>query len=73
MLDPRLAATLAGMDTPPKPVTSPCTLVCVMNTATHLCYGCHRTSEEIAGWSGYSEAQRAQILEQLKDRAKSAG
>jgi predicted Fe-S protein YdhL (DUF1289 family) len=73
LLDPRLAATLAAMNAPPKPVTSPCTLVCVMNPATQLCYGCSRTVEEIAGWSGYSEAERARVIEQLKDRAKSAG
>jgi predicted Fe-S protein YdhL (DUF1289 family) len=44
-----------------------------MNAATGLCYGCHRTVEEIAGWRGYSDAQRAAIMAQLKGREKSAG
>ena len=73
MLDPPLAATLHAMNAPPKPVTSPCTLVCTMNPATQLCYGCHRTIDEIADWSAYSDVERARILEQLKDRAKTAG
>lgn len=73
MLDPPLVATLGEMNAPPKPVASPCTLVCVMNPATGWCYGCSRTIDEIAGWSGYSEAQRTEVLEQLKDRAKSTG
>ena len=72
MLDPPLAATLGAMNAPPKAVASPCTLVCTMNPATGLCYGCHRTIEEIAGWSAYSDAERTRILEQLKDRAKTA-
>jgi predicted Fe-S protein YdhL (DUF1289 family) len=61
------------MNAPPKPVASPCTLVCAMNPATGWCYGCHRTIEEIAGWSAYSEVERAQVLERLKDRAKTTG
>lgn len=72
MLDPCLAATLGRMNSAPKPVTSPCTLVCTMNPDTGLCFGCHRTVEEIAGWRGYSDAQRAAIMAQLKGRGKSA-
>lgn len=61
------------MNSAPKPVATPCTLVCTMNAATGLCYGCHRTVEEIAGWRGYTDAQRAAIMAQLKGREKSAG
>jgi predicted Fe-S protein YdhL (DUF1289 family) len=73
LLEQRRIATLAPMTAPPKPVSSPCTLVCVMNPATGLCYGCHRTIEEIAAWSLYSDSERAVITADLKERAKSAG
>ena len=72
MLDPALTATLGAMSSAPKPVASPCTLVCTMNAVTGLCYGCHRTVEEIAGWRAYTDAQRAAIMAQLKGREKSA-
>ena len=32
-------------------VESPCVKVCVVDPRTGLCLGCHRTVEEIAGWS----------------------
>lgn len=73
MLNRARVATLSAMQTPPKPVASPCTLVCAINGETGFCYGCRRTIEEIAGWSRYSETQRADILDQLAERAKIAG
>lgn len=39
-------------------VASPCVGVCVINDDTGRCAGCHRTLDEVAAWSSYSEAQR---------------
>ncbi|MFO1363726.1 MAG: DUF1289 domain-containing protein [Burkholderiales bacterium] len=39
-------------------VPSPCINVCRMNDATGLCEGCFRTLDEIAGWSGYTRAEK---------------
>jgi hypothetical protein len=61
------------MSAPPKPIATPCTLVCVLNPANGLCYGCQRTAEEIERWTRYSDAEREAIMAQLKTRAKSAG
>ena len=64
MLTSAARATMLRMTT----IQSPCTLVCRMNPRTGLCVGCCRTLEEIAGWSGYSDEQRAAIMESLSAR-----
>lgn len=58
------------MTAPPKSIASPCTLVCVLNPVDGLCYGCHRTAEEIERWTHYSDVEREAIMASLKDRAK---
>jgi predicted Fe-S protein YdhL (DUF1289 family) len=35
---------------------------------TGYCRGCRRTLAEIAGWIGYSEAERAAIISELAGR-----
>ena len=57
---------------PPKPILTPCVLVCVIHPATGLCLGCHRTNEEIERWRTYSDDERAEILAQLRIRKKNA-
>ena len=52
---------------PPKP-SSPCTKVCVLDSATGLCEGCGRTREEIARWGSLSEPQRRAIMAALSER-----
>ncbi|MGI9400781.1 MAG: DUF1289 domain-containing protein [Rhizobiaceae bacterium] len=47
---------------------SPCILVCSIDLTTGYCYGCGRTAEEIAGWIGYDDEQRAAISQGLNDR-----
>lgn len=38
---------------------SPCKLICTLDISSGVCTGCGRTREDIAGWIGYSSAQRA--------------
>ena len=45
-----------------KPVDSPCIKVCVRDETQTLCIGCGRTVAEIAGWSGATEAEKAEIV-----------
>ncbi len=47
---------------------SPCVGVCVINSQTHLCEGCFRTLDEIAGWWDYAPEQKHTVLAQLDDR-----
>jgi hypothetical protein len=39
-----------------------------MNVHSGLCSGCLRTIEEIAGWSGYSEAEKRAVWAHLVER-----
>ena len=55
-----------GMQTAPSsplPLT-PCTGVCRLDTRG-LCMGCLRTGDEIARWSGLSDAQKLWIMDEL--------
>ncbi len=49
-------------------VTSPCTLVCTLDTATGYCFGCGRTRDEIAGWMNMGERERIAIMALLAPR-----
>jgi hypothetical protein len=51
-------------------VASPCVGVCVINDDTGRCAGCHRTLDEVAAWSSYSEAQRRQVIDDLQRRRR---
>jgi hypothetical protein len=35
---------------------------------TGYCFGCGRTSQEIAGWLAYSPQERRDIMNELQDR-----
>ncbi len=41
---------------------SPCILVCSIDLVTGYCFGCGRTRDEIAGWIGYSDAERSAVM-----------
>lgn len=43
-----------------------------MEPESGLCRGCYRTIDEIAAWSGLSEAERDRILERIPQRKSSA-
>jgi predicted Fe-S protein YdhL (DUF1289 family) len=54
----------------PKPILTPCIGVCVLDAAG-LCQGCHRSLDEIAGWSSLAESERAHLMDTvLPQRAK---
>lgn len=46
-------------------VPSPCINVCQLNEAGTHCIGCHRSVEEIANWSKYSNAQKHAVLDRI--------
>ncbi|MEZ2405526.1 hypothetical protein GGC47_000230 [Bosea sp. OAE752] len=50
-------------------VSTPCIKVCVIDPASGLCEGCGRTLDEIAQWSGLSEAERLAIMAELPERS----
>ncbi len=53
-----------------KPMLSPCIGICELDVS-RMCKGCRRTSEEIAHWIEYSDAERARLMyEVLPQRAK---
>ncbi len=49
-------------------IASPCVKVCVIQPDSGLCTGCLRTRDEIAGWSGLSDAERTRIMSELPER-----
>ncbi|HEY3815079.1 MAG TPA: DUF1289 domain-containing protein [Caulobacteraceae bacterium] len=53
---------------PKPPIASPCVRLCVVDGASGLCVGCLRTLGEIAGWAGFSDAERAEIMRRLPER-----
>lgn len=48
--------------------SSPCNGVCILDEDTGLCVGCLRTSEEIAGWEEFSDAERGEVMERISER-----
>ena len=55
------------MDTP-QPIATPCVKVCVVDGESGLCLGCLRTLAEVAAWTSYSDAERAEVMAQLPAR-----
>ena len=51
---------------------TPCIKLCVIDLRDQLCSGCGRTLAEIAGWSSFTDAERASILEALPARRTTA-
>jgi predicted Fe-S protein YdhL (DUF1289 family) len=49
-------------------IESPCILVCSIDLATGYCFGCGRTSDEIAEWIGMSPQRRSEIMTTLPAR-----
>lgn len=48
--------------------SSPCNGVCILDEDTGLCVGCLRTSEEIAGWEEFYDAEREEVMERISER-----
>ena len=49
-------------------ITSPCINVCVTDPNSDLCYGCARTTPEIAKWWKYTDEEQIQIIEISRSR-----
>ncbi|WP_422370496.1 DUF1289 domain-containing protein [Hoeflea sp.] len=49
-------------------IQSPCILICSIDMKTGYCFGCGRTRDEIAGWMGYSEQTRSDLMAELPAR-----
>ena len=53
---------------PPAPIKTPCIKVCVVDGESGLCLGCFRTLREVAGWAGFSDAEREALMAELPTR-----
>lgn len=51
-------------------VASPCIKLCRMDEILGMCEGCYRTLDEIAGWSGYTNAEKLQVLKRVAERKR---
>ncbi|MCX2723034.1 DUF1289 domain-containing protein [Roseibium salinum] len=52
---------------------SPCVNICLIDPETGICTGCLRTLDEIAGWAGYSDRKRDEVMSDLKYRRARTG
>ena len=52
-------------------IPSPCISVCVTDPGSDLCYGCGRTSPEIAKWSNFSYEEKKQVIQISRSRMHS--
>jgi hypothetical protein len=50
-------------------IESPCVRVCVVHPEARICTGCHRTTDEIAGWSRMTPDERRAVMAALPGRA----
>ena len=49
-------------------IPSPCISVCVTDPGSDLCYGCARTTPEIAKWSKFTDEEKKQVIEIRRSR-----
>ena len=49
---------------PPKPILTPCMGICTL-APDGFCVGCHRTGDEIAGWSQLDDGERAHFINEV--------
>ena len=54
-------------------IQTPCEKICIVDDASGLCRGCGRSLTEIAGWSRYSDAERARVMAELPERLAAMG
>jgi len=48
-------------------ISSPCVSICALDE-NDVCVGCHRTGDEIAQWGSKSEAEKADIMDKVRQR-----
>lgn len=49
------------------PVASPCRNLCALDRQRESCTGCGRTIEEIVHWRSLTDAQRAAVMQRVRD------
>lgn len=49
-------------------IESPCILICSIDEKTGYCFGCGRTSSEIAGWLAFTPEERRSVMAGLSGR-----
>lgn len=49
-------------------IESPCVKICLIHPEARICLGCHRTPDEIAGWSRMTPERRREIMADLPGR-----
>ena len=59
---------IRSMNKPPRPITTPCIKVCIVDGASGHCLGCFRTLSEIGGWGRLEEDARTAIMADLPSR-----
>ena len=52
-------------------IPSPCISVCVTDPGSDFCYGCGRTTPEIAKWSNFNDEEKKQVIEISRSRMHS--
>ena len=52
----------------PMSIESPCILICSIDEKTGYCFGCGRTSAEIAGWLSFTPEERRDVMAGLPAR-----
>ena len=55
---------------PPPPIKTPCVKICVVDGESGLCMGCYRQLSEVAGWTRFSDDERAAIMAELPSRRR---
>ena len=50
-------------------IDSPCIQICVIHPTERICTGCYRSIDEIGAWSRFSDEERAEIMQELQERA----
>ena len=60
---------MTDQTTPRPAIASPCVNTCVIHPGARICVGCYRTGDEIASWTRYTDAQRAELMAALPARA----
>ncbi len=49
-------------------ILSPCRGVCQLDESGQYCTGCHRTIDEVAGWSQFADEQKEAVWARLLSR-----
>ncbi|TDH36353.1 DUF1289 domain-containing protein [Pseudohoeflea suaedae] len=49
-------------------IESPCILICSIDEKTGYCFGCGRTTAEIAGWLSFTPEERRTVMTGLPAR-----